>query len=166
MDAIADNVHTRHRRAPGAQESDADPRRMLVTGSFLESWPNDCRNVIQLLSEQQDLNPIVVLPDDILVEDYAPYFDVVHGDNAERFLQLATELDRLFEPALICIDLAPRSELCPTPFLQLLNDCLHDAWPKRSRLVVFAPSPARLLATAFDLQIDLTKPGDFDSQYK
>lgn len=166
MDAIADNVHTRHRRTSRAPESDAGPGRMLVTGSFLESWPNDCRNVIQLLSERQGLKPIVVLPDDILVEDYAPYFDVVHGQNGERFLQLATELDRLFAPVLICIDLAPNSELCPAPFLQLLNDCLHDAWTKRSRLVVFAPSPARPLAAAFDHQIDLAEPGDVDSEYK
>lgn len=166
MDAIADNVHTRHRCTSRARESNADPRRMLVTGSFLESWPYDCRSVIQLLSERQGLKPIVVLPDDILVEDYAPYFDVVHGGNADSLLQLAAELDRLFAPVLICIDLAPNSELCPAPFLQLLNDCLHDAWAKRSRLVVFAPSSVRLLAAAFDHQIDLTELGDADSQYQ
>lgn len=126
-----------------------DARAFLFTGPFRESWTRNSLDVLTRFTAGAR-RPVVLLPTDIQMEDYAPRYRVRFGPDARGALERLLRNDDPSGPNLVLIDFAP--ELTPDHdvLLPTLNAGLQAGWPDHLTLVVLSPSPAGLHLAGFD----------------
>jgi len=125
-------------------------QKILYTGEFLDQWTDDCLRILSASTADPWCRPVVLLPNDIQAEDYAPYCEVRVGFEASRALEHLTHRDVPIGLNCIFIDFAP--DLFPDHdiLLPVLNACLQGDWLQHLALVVFSPSLAGLHVEGFD----------------
>lgn len=138
------------------------PRSFLFYGPLRGSaedtsidWVEDNVAILDDLAAKTRLLPIVLLPDDILAEDYEPRFEVHHGDAACRMLTQLSAIEGSTSPSqsplprLIFIDFTPTLFADDKGLLTTLNETLRVGIPEHLKLAVVAPTGAGLHLAGF-----------------
>lgn len=133
--------------------SDPHSRKYLFTGPFADRWTDDSLGIFSMFSADPDCRPLVLLPNDIQLEDYAPRYEVRFGFDASRTLARLMHREHPYDPDLVLIDFAPALFPDHDALLPTLNDCLLGDWPRRLTLVVLSPSTSGLRTSGFDAQL-------------
>lgn len=134
------------------------PRTFLYSGPFQDNWAESCLAMLEKHSASCGEAPLILLPTDIQLDDYAPFFRVAHGHAADRALRLLLEGGSSHTGRLIFIDLAPEARPCDGLLIPALLENLASL-PEDLTLVVAVPDPTPLPATLFDLHLPLlTQP--------
>jgi hypothetical protein len=108
--------------------------------------------VISLFAAERELQPVVLLPDDISFEDYAHGFQVHCGREAEwQFEHHASGNART--PLLLCVDLAPSIPGPSFPFERTLYDRMLQGWSGESHLLVMTTTLAGIPSEEFEAQL-------------
>lgn len=124
--------------------------RVLFTSEFDDDWIPRSLRIIARYSSHYDLKPLVLLPHDIQLEDYEPFFEVMVARAAERALADLLDEECDGEPRLVVIDLAPEPYLDDFSEWPSFHRALRDGVPAHSMLVVESPETEYLSAEQFD----------------
>lgn len=135
--------------------SGSTPRKFLFTGPFRDRWTDDAHHILSMFSGEPSCRPLVLLPHDIQLEDYAQLCPVRFGRDASRALELLVGGGDPPDADLVLIDFSPAP--CPEIDLLLpaLNASLRRAWPPRLSLIVLAPTEEGLHIDGFDAHLRL-----------
>lgn len=150
--AFPDNRTKGHRRkGPFAMN-------VLFRGAFVDDWCELTRHQIDVFARGSGLRPLVLLPDDVQIDDYRPFYDVIVGDAAGVTLRACAEA-RTGEARLLCVDLAPPIEWRSSRFMALLYEALHVGLTSDAVLLVFSSGLDGLPLDRFDAQLSLSFRG-------
>ena len=131
-----------------ASSPDERPLTFLYSGAFSEDWTDRCLAALRNHAGETSLTPIVLLPHDIQLDDYAPSFEVLHGEPADEKLRQLLESGSPSGEQPVFIDLAPDALPGDELFIPLLRERLRT-WPVHLILVVAAPEPVPFPASLF-----------------
>ena len=143
------------------QEHYTDPdsfgfaRSLLYSGRFTDSWDVKVRSTIDSLAEESGLKPLVLLPDEIMVEDYSPFYEVYCASEAEEKLHALGDPQLHNAPRLICIDVGLDQACGYLALTSLMNQIPRYGVPQGSELVVFTDSTRNIVEEVFDIHIPL-----------
>lgn len=133
-------------------------RSLLISGPEIEAWAEQCRAMIDFYADASGLSPLMLLPDDIQLEDYEPFYEVVWGDEAGRVLGSHCGVTAMGEAPgarLVCIDLFPALFPEPEWIMAALTRIRSQGGVTGSCLLVFTTSPSEALAALFDEHLQL-----------
>lgn len=127
----------------------------LCTGRFTDLWDFEVRSVIDSLTKECGLAPLLLLPTDIMLEDYEPFYEVYCSHEADEKLESLINPQQSQEPRLICIDIGLDQGFGLSTYTAFLNRVSTQGSPNGSHLVVFTDSAIGVIPELFDQHIEL-----------
>lgn len=124
-------------------------QEFLYAAPFDDDWDPRGRSLLWSGATDRGLRPLVLLPDDIQVEEYEPYFEVVHG--MKSISALEGPLAPGSPPRLLFCDLAPAVGTVGHDFLAAVKDTLRMDDLNGSVLVIYSPAAGPFLDEDFDV---------------